>query len=33
MQALAPSLLAATTELGPMSRTSTLFGRPRFGKA
>ncbi len=33
MQALAPALLAATAELGPMSRASTLFGRPPLGKA
>lgn len=33
MHALAPALLAATAELGPMSRASTLFGRPPLGKA
>jgi DNA-binding IclR family transcriptional regulator len=33
MQALAPALKAATAELGPMSRASTLFGRPPLGKA
>ncbi len=33
MQALAPALLAATAELGPISRTSSLFGRPPLGKA
>lgn len=33
MQVLAPALLAATAELGPISRTSTLFGRPQLGKA
>jgi DNA-binding IclR family transcriptional regulator len=33
MQALAPALLAVTSELGPISRTSTLFGRPQLGKA
>jgi DNA-binding IclR family transcriptional regulator len=33
MQALAPALLAATAELGPISRASTLFGRPPLGKA
>jgi IclR family acetate operon transcriptional repressor len=33
MQALAPALLAATKELGPISRASTLFGRPPLGKA
>jgi DNA-binding IclR family transcriptional regulator len=33
MQSLAPALLAATSELGPMSRASTLFGRPPLGKA
>ena len=26
-------LLAATAELGPISRASTLFGRPPLGKA
>jgi len=33
MQALAPALLTATAELGPISRASTLFGRPPLGKA
>jgi IclR family transcriptional regulator, acetate operon repressor len=33
MHALAPALLAAAAELGPMSRVSTLFGRPPLGKA
>jgi len=33
MQALAPRLKAATAELGPISRASTLFGRPPLGKA
>jgi IclR family acetate operon transcriptional repressor len=33
MQQLAPTLLAATAELGPISRASTLFGRPPLGKA
>ncbi|HEY6510501.1 MAG TPA: IclR family transcriptional regulator [Burkholderiaceae bacterium] len=33
MQALGPALLAATAELGPISRASTLFGRPPLGKA
>jgi DNA-binding IclR family transcriptional regulator len=33
MQALSPALLAATAELGPISRASTLFGRPPLGKA
>lgn len=33
MQELAPALLAATAELGPISRTSTLFGRPPLGKS
>ncbi len=33
MQALAPALLAATAELGPISRASSLFGRPPLGKA
>lgn len=33
MQALAPALLSATEELGPISRSSTLFGRPPLGKA
>ncbi len=33
MQELAPALLAATAELGPISRASTLFGRPPLGKS
>ncbi len=33
MKALAPALLLATAELGPISRASTLFGRPPLGKA
>ena len=33
MQQLAAALLAATAELGPISRSSTLFGRPPLGKA
>ncbi|MBL0946343.1 MAG: IclR family transcriptional regulator [Hydrogenophaga sp.] len=32
MQALAPSLLAAAAELGPVSNASGLFGRPPLGK-
>lgn len=33
MQAIGPALLTATAELGPISRASTLFGRPPLGKA
>jgi DNA-binding IclR family transcriptional regulator len=33
MQTLAPVLLAAAEELGPISRSSALFGRPPLGKA
>jgi IclR family acetate operon transcriptional repressor len=33
MKALGPVLLNATAELGPISRASTLFGRPPLGKA
>jgi IclR family acetate operon transcriptional repressor len=33
MQQLAPAMLAATAELGPISRASTLFGRPQLGKS
>lgn len=33
MTELAPALLAATAELGPISRASTLFGRSPLGKA
>ncbi|MCW5611867.1 MAG: IclR family transcriptional regulator [Rubrivivax sp.] len=32
MQALAPALLAAAAELGPISNASSLFGRPPLGK-
>jgi len=32
MHALAPDLLAAAAELGPISSTSSLFGRPPLGK-
>lgn len=32
MHELAPALLAATAELGPISNASTLFGRPPLGK-
>ena len=30
---LAPALMAATAELGPISNASSLFGRPPLGKA
>lgn len=33
MYELAPALLAAAAELGPISNTSSLFGRPPLGKA
>ncbi len=33
MQQLAPAVQAATAELGPISRASTLFGRPQLGKS
>jgi IclR family transcriptional regulator, acetate operon repressor len=33
MHELAPALLAAATELGPISNASTMFGRPPLGKA
>jgi DNA-binding IclR family transcriptional regulator len=33
MHALAPALLAAATELGPISNASSLFDRPPLGKA
>ncbi len=33
MQALAPALLAIAAELGPISKASTLFGRPPLGRA
>ncbi|MDR7094167.1 IclR family transcriptional regulator [Hydrogenophaga laconesensis] len=32
MRELAPALLAAAAELGPISNTSSLFGRPPLGK-
>jgi DNA-binding IclR family transcriptional regulator len=32
MHTLAPSLLAAAAELGPISNGSSLFGRPPLGK-
>ena len=32
MHELAPALLAATAELGPISNASSLFGRPSLGK-
>jgi hypothetical protein len=32
MHELAPALLAATAELGPISHASSLFGRPSLGK-
>jgi DNA-binding IclR family transcriptional regulator len=32
MQVLAPALLAAAGELGPISNVSSLFGRPPLGK-
>ncbi len=32
IHALAPALLAAASELGPISNASTLFGRPPLGK-
>lgn len=32
MHELAPALLAAAAELGPISNASTLFGRPALGK-
>lgn len=32
MHELAPALLAATSELGPISNASSLFGRPSLGK-
>lgn len=32
MQALAPALLGAAAELGPISNASSLFGRPALGK-
>jgi IclR family transcriptional regulator, acetate operon repressor len=33
MQQLVPAMLAAAAELGPISRASTLFGRPQLGKS
>ena len=33
MQALAPVLLATAAELGPISKVSTLVGRPALGRA
>ena len=33
MQSLAPALLAAAAELGPIGKASSLFGRPALGKA
>jgi DNA-binding IclR family transcriptional regulator len=33
MYALAPALLAAAAELGPISNASSLYGRPPLGKA
>lgn len=32
ISALAPTLLAAAAELGPMAKSSSLFGRPALGK-
>jgi DNA-binding IclR family transcriptional regulator len=32
MHELAPALMAATAELGPISNASSLFGRPSLGK-
>ena len=32
MHELAPALLAAAAELGPISNASSLFGRPPLGK-
>jgi DNA-binding IclR family transcriptional regulator len=32
LHALAPALLAAAAELGPISKVSSLFGRPPLGK-
>jgi DNA-binding IclR family transcriptional regulator len=32
MEELAPALLAAAAELGPISHGSSLFGRPPLGK-
>ena len=33
MQQLAPAVLAATAELGPISRISTLSGKPQLGRS
>lgn len=33
MQSLAPAVLAAAAELGPISRASNMFGRPALGRA
>jgi IclR family acetate operon transcriptional repressor len=33
MRELAPAMLAATAELGPVSRTSTLAGKPQLGRS
>ena len=33
MQSLAPALLAAAAELGPIGKASTLLGRPQLGRA
>jgi DNA-binding IclR family transcriptional regulator len=33
MQQLAPAMLAATAELGPISRISTLSGKPQLGRS
>lgn len=33
MQQLAPAMLAVTAELGPISRVSTLSGKPKLGRA
>lgn len=33
MERLAPALLAATAELGPLSRVSTLSGKPQLGRS
>jgi len=32
MQKLVPAMLAATAELGPISRISTLSGKPKLGR-
>jgi IclR family transcriptional regulator, acetate operon repressor len=33
MHELAPAMLAATAELGPISRVSTLYGKPQLGRS